>query len=54
MQTTRAKVYADSTTLRSCDWRDALRADDEYVARAHLRAADPIVRRYRRLLRGAA
>ena len=35
--------------------RQALRAvDDAFVARAHLRAADPVVRRYRRLLRGAA
>ena len=34
--------------------RQALRAvDDAFVARAHLRAADPVVRRYRRLLRAS-
>lgn len=30
---------------------EAERADNAYVARAHKRAADPIIRRYRRLLR---
>ena len=51
MQT--GEVKSNSAPWRAAE--QALRAvDDAYVSRAHLRAADPVICRYRRLLRAAA